>query len=249
MKVSIITVCFNAEKTIEQTINSVLNQTYQNIEYIIIDGNSKDKTLEIVGKYDQISKVISEPDNGIYDGMNKGVKHATGDVVGIINADDFYTNNNVIEQVVKTFQQSPTAQALYADLQYVDSDDLSRVTRTWISGEYKRLKFLNGWMPPHPTFFLKRDNYNKYGLFTQNFASAADYELMLRMLFKHNLQCLYLNEIIIKMRVGGVSNSSIKNRIQANLDDRKAWEINGLKPRWYTLYLKPISKLAQFIKR
>ena len=249
MKVSIITVCYNAEKTIADAIHSVLSQDYPHIEYIVVDGNSKDGTVEIVQSFGgRISKFISEPDRGIYDAMNKGISMASGDVVGILNSDDLYENPWVISHVVDLFKTS-LSDAVYGDLNYVDDEDIKQVKRRWKSGDYERGNFLEGWMPPHPTFFVKREMYSRFGGFNTTLQFAADYELMLRFLYKEEISCAYLPMNLIKMRMGGASNSSIKNRIQANKEDRKAWKLNGLSPRWYTLYKKPISKMGQFFKK
>ncbi|MBP7808336.1 MAG: glycosyltransferase [Bacteroidia bacterium] len=246
MKISIITVTYNSASTIEQTIQSVLNQSYTNIEYIIIDGVSTDGTLDILNRYkSQLHKIVSEKDKGIYDALNKGIDLATGDVIGILHSDDFYMNSNVIENVANSFNQNQ-CDALYANLYYVDKDDTNRIKRKWDSGNYSEGAFLNGWMPPHPTFFVKKEIYNKYGKFDLQFTSAADYELMLRFIHKNKIKLAYLNEFIVKMRVGGKSNVTVKNRVTANFEDRKAWEVNGLKPRFYTLYLKPFRKIFQF---
>ena len=246
MKISIITVSYNSAKTIRDTIKSVVNQSYNNIEYIVIDGGSSDETLSIVEEYKaKIHHVISEKDEGIYDAMNKGVAKATGDVIGILNSDDFYTDNNVIVDVVKLLEKSE-ADACYADLMYVDQEDTSKVVRKWISGSYKKNKFRRGWMPPHPTFFLKKSCYEKFGAFNLNLKSSADYECMLRMMYKFDSSVAYLNRVIIKMREGGQSNVSILNRLKANNEDRRAWGMNELKPAWYTLYMKPLSKVKQF---
>lgn len=247
MKISIVTVAYNASKTIEQTIQSVLGQTYSNIEYIVIDGGSSDGTQEIIEKYsDKIAYYSSEKDGGIYFGMNKGVEKCSGEYIGLLNADDVYYDSEVIESVVKKLLESKT-DALYGDLLYVDATDLSKVVRRWISGKYDRRNFLKGWMPPHPTFFIKKSAYEKFGTFNTQFKFAADYELMLRMLFKHKLSAVYLNQTLIKMRVGGVSNSSVKNRLKANQEDREAWRINGIQPNWYTVFMKPLSKIRQYI--
>ncbi len=247
MKISIITVCYNSEKTIEDTIQSVLNQTYKNVEYIIIDGASKDATLNIIEKYsNQITKIISEPDKGIYDAMNKGVKLASGDVVGILNSDDIYASNNVLSLVATHIKD---VDAVYGNLDYVSENDLTKVVRRWISKPYNEGMFLKGWMPPHPTFFIKKECYEKFGPFTLKLKSAADYEFMLRVIHKHKISINFIDEILVKMRLGGESNSSLKNRIRANKEDRLAWKMNGLKPNLFTLIQKPLSKLSQFIKK
>jgi glycosyltransferase involved in cell wall biosynthesis len=247
MKISIITVTYNSASTIEQTIQSVLNQSYTNIEYIIIDGVSTDGTLDILNRYkSQVHQIVSEKDNGIYDALNKGIDLATGDIIGILHSDDFYISSNVIENVANSFNQNQ-CDALYANLYYVDKDDTNKIKRKWHSGIYSEGAFLNGWMPPHPTFFVKKEVYNKLGKFNLQFATAADYELMLRFIHKNKIKLAYLNEFIVKMRIGGKSNDTVKSRVTANLDDRKAWEVNGLKPRFYTLYLKPLRKIFQFL--
>jgi glycosyltransferase len=249
LKVSIITITYNSEATLIDTIDSVLNQTYKNIEYIIVDGNSTDSTISIVHSYkDKISKFVSEKDNGLYDALNKGISLATGDVIGLLHSDDFYTNHHVIENIVSTFKLNQ-ADAVYADLFYVDKDDTNKIHRKWKSGKYKHGMFMNGWMPPHPTFFVKKSVYEKFGSFNLDLVSAADYELMLRFIHKHQIKLAYLPEFIIKMRVGGKSNVSFQNRLRANKEDRKAWKINALNPYFYTMYLKPLRKIIQLFKK
>ena len=249
MKVSIITITYNSESTIKDTIESVINQTYKNIEYVVIDGNSTDNTTSIIKSYgDKISTFISEKDNGLYDALNKGISLATGDVIGILHSDDFYTNNHVINQIVSTFNNSG-AEGVYADLYYVNKNNTNHIHRKWKAGNYKEGIFLNGWMPPHPTFFAKRIIYEKFGSFYLTLTSAADYELMLRFIHKQKIKLAYLPEFIIKMRVGGKSNASLKNRIRANKEDRLAWKLNNVKPYFYTLYLKPLRKIIQLFKK
>lgn len=249
MKVSIITVCYNSEATIEDTVKSVLSQNHHETEYIIVDGKSTDDTLNIINKYrDQVDHFISEKDNGIYDAMNKGLALATGDVIGILNSDDLYSDQDVITNIVNTFKASG-ADAVYADLVYVDKKNTSEIKRYWKAGSYSSGLFKHGWMPPHPTFFVKKDIYDKFGKFNLQLKSAADYEIMLRFIHKHKIKVAYFPEVIIKMRAGGVSNVSIKNRLKANREDRLAWRINGLKPGLFTLYLKPLLKLGQFFRK
>lgn len=246
MKVSIITVTYNSAKTLTDTINSVLNQDSCDIEYIIIDGKSNDNTLHIVQSYgSKISKYISEPDKGMYDAMNKGIKLATGDIVGILNSDDIYNHNNTVHKVVETFEETG-CDAVYGDLVYVHQNNLNKVIRKWTSKPYNRSQFKYGWMPPHPTFFVKKEIYEKYGVFNTALKSAADYEIMLRFLYKHRITPQYIPEILVRMRAGGVSNANMSNRIRANKEDRMAWKINELDHHFFTIWLKPIRKIFQF---
>jgi len=247
LKVSILTVVYNGAATIRHSIDSVLGQDYPDIEYIIVDGNSKDGTQDIVRSYgNKIARFLSEPDAGIYDAMNKGIQLATGDVIGILNADDFYAYPSVVSEVAEVLASS-NADASYGDLEYIDANDATVVRRKWVSGAYKVGAFLNGWMPPHPTFFVRKEVYNTHGHFRLDLGSAADYELMLRFVHRENIKLAYLPKVLVKMRAGGVSNSTLKNRIAANQNDRLAWKINNLKPRFYTLWLKPLRKIIQFI--
>lgn len=247
LKVSIITVTFNSSKTILDTVKSVLSQTYPNIEYIIVDGDSTDDTLQKIQPYaDQIAKIVSEEDKGMYDGLNKGIQLATGDIVGILNSDDFYADKEVIAEVVQKMK-SECSEALYGDLDYVDSIKTDKIIRHWKSGNYQEGDFLKGWMPPHPTFFVMKSIYQQYGKFSLALYSAADYELMLRFIHKHRIKLSYLERVIVKMRVGGMSNISFKNRIKANMEDRKAWKMNNMTPRFYTLWLKPLRKIVQYV--
>ena len=248
MKVSIITIAYNSAETIADTIDSVAQQDYANIEYIVVDGASTDDTLDIVNaRRNSVSTLISEKDNGIYDAMNKGVKAATGDIIGILNSDDHYADAHVITDVVKCFQENEY-DGIYADLEYIDRAHPDRVKRTWRAGPYRKNLFKRGWMPPHPTFFVRRVCYEKFGLYSTDLRSAADYELMLRFIHKHQIRVGYLPRIITRMRMGGQSNVSIKNRIKANMEDRAAWKMNDLQPGLFTLTWKPLSKIFQFLK-
>lgn len=249
MKVSIITACYNNADTIEDTLLSVVGQDYQDIEYIIVDGSSTDATLSIVERFrDKIAYVETGRDGGIYFALNKGLSFATGDLIAFLHADDVYAHPQVISRVVKQLQQT-NADSLYGDLNYVNRHDLKQVVRRWESGDYFRENFKKGWMPPHPAFFLKRQCYTQFGGFNTSLRSAADYELMLRMLYRYRVSTIYLSEVLVLMRTGGTSNASLRNRIRANREDRRAWKINGLKPGMFTLIRKPLSKLKQFLIR
>lgn len=248
-KISVVTVCYNSERTIEDTIRSVVTQDYPNVEYIIVDGLSRDNTLVIVDRYrNNIAKVVSEKDHGIYDAINKGAKLAEGEVVAILNSDDVYADEKVLSRVMKVFRETG-AGAVYGDLEYVSRDDLSKVSRYWHSGAYRPGNFVRGWMPPHPAFFLRKSCYEKFGYFHTDFRTSADYELMLRMIHVHGVEPAYLPEVLVKMREGGQSNVSLKNRIEANREDRRAWLMNGIRPGALTLIRKPLSKLTQFFRR
>lgn len=249
MKISIITACYNSAATIEGTIKSVLSQDHFDLEYIIIDGGSTDPTMEIVNFYkDRISKIVSEKDKGIYDALNKGIALASGDIIGMLHADDLYADDKVLGKMAALFKEKK-CDAAYADLQYVDKSNVNKVVRYWRSGEYKAGLFRKGWMPPHPTFFIRRQCYEMFGNFNLQLHSAADYELMLRMLEKNKISVGYLPEITVKMRVGGKSNVTLMNRIKANREDKRAWELNGLKPGPFTFLFKPLSKIGQYFKK
>ncbi|TAN12877.1 MAG: glycosyltransferase [Chitinophagaceae bacterium] len=248
MKVSIITISYNSCNTIRDTIESVIAQDYSDIEYIIIDGNSNDGTKDIINSYkDKISIFLSEKDNGIYDAMNKGISLASGDLIGIINSDDCYANNQVISNVVGQILET-NCDALYGDLIYLNNKT-GKPIRKWSSGKYKKDLFKYGWMPPHPTFFVKREIYKRYGSYNTLLKNSADYELMLRFIHRYEVTVTYLPEILVKMKTGGVSNSSFKNRWNANKEDILAWKLNNLCPLYITRWLKPCRKLLQFVKR
>jgi glycosyltransferase involved in cell wall biosynthesis len=247
LKVSIITVVRNGEDTIKCAIESVVNQTHPNIEYIIIDGVSSDSTLEIIKPYkDKIACIISEPDNGIYDAMNKGIELASGDIIGILNSDDFYIDGLVIDKVVKEFERN--IDCLYADLVYVRSENLNKVVRYYDSSQFTPSKFAYGWMPAHPTFFVKKDIYNKYGVFRTDLKIAADFDLMLRFLYTHNLTYFYIQEPIIKMRMGGVSTSFSSVWIN-NIETLGACKSNGVKTNIFKILSKYPAKILGLLKK
>ena len=248
MKISIITVVYNNEKTIKDAIQSVLGQTYKNIEYVIIDGNSKDNTVNLIKEFkDQLGYFVSEKDNGLYDAMNKGIQACTGDVIGILNSDDLYQDLDVLTTVMEQFNNDPELDILYGDLVYVKSDDTNKVVRNWKSKGYYNHFFENANVPPHPSLFVRRKVYNAVGLFDLQFKLAADYELMLRMFKKHNFKSKYINRLIIKMRLGGATNQSYTNIVNQNKEILKAWKVNGLQAPFYLMPLRIIKRLSQFI--
>jgi glycosyltransferase len=245
MKVSIITVSLNAAKSIADTLNSVASQSYSNIEHIVIDGGSTDGTQDIVNQFPHVAKFIAEKDEGLYFAMNKGLALATGDIIAMLNADDFYTHTGIISKVVNSFINQQV-DALYGDLVYVNAD-FSKIIRNWKAGSFSLAKFYQGWMVPHPTFFVKREFYERLGYFDTSLKYAADYELMLRFMFKQKIKTFYIPETLVVMKSGGKSNASFKNRWAINREDRKAWSINHLQPHLFTLILKPLRKLTQYI--
>ncbi|MCF6366645.1 MAG: glycosyltransferase [Bacteroidales bacterium] len=248
MKISIITATYNSQDTILDTILSAASQTYSDIEHIIIDGKSTDNTLSIINdNSEKISKIISESDEGIYDALNKGIKNATGDVICFLHADDIYTDHTIIEKAAKLFSEKQT-DSIYGDLQYVAKGDTSKIIRYWKSGEFSFSKLKKAWMPPHPTFFVKKEVYDKFGLFDTSFRIAADYDIILRFLGKHKISTAYLPEVLIKMRVGGESNKSIKHIFKKMKEDVKALKKNKL-GNWHTVLLKNIIKIPQLFKK
>lgn len=247
MKISIITATYNSASTIRDCIESVLSQNYHDVEYIIVDGASQDNTLPILKEYgERITKIISEPDEGMYHAINKGIDIATGDIIGIMNSDDFYIDGNVIREVAALFEKEGSVECTYADLNYVDAQNTSKIIRKWKAGQYSHRSFMYGWMPPHPTFFVRKEVYEKYGLYNPELGTSADYELILRLLERHKCKAAYLPRTIIHMRMGGASNQDILARWKAFKNDRRAWKVNQLSPAFYTILLKPLRKLGQF---
>lgn len=247
--VSIVTTVLNSKDTIESTLRSVLEQTYRNIEYIITDGGSTDGTMDIINRYrDRIAQFVSEPDKGVQDGMNKGIRLANGEIIGILNADDFYASNDAIETVANAMREKDV-DVCWGDLLCVDRKNPDRIVRYWKSSEYEEGKFRNGWMPPHPTFFVRKQIYEKYGTFNLDFKFAADYELMLRFLEKYKVSSCYIPKIMVRYRLGGGSSKSIGNMVKANIECYRSWSANGLKINPIRIFLKPVSKIPQFFRR
>ncbi|MEI6267760.1 MAG: glycosyltransferase family 2 protein [Methylococcaceae bacterium] len=246
MKISIITSVYNNQETIAEAMDSALSQTYADIEYIIIDGGSTDNTVNIIKSYqNRLAVFISEPDNGIYDGLNKGINLATGDVIGFLHSDDLYENNTVIEKVAKAFIENEI-DSVYGNLTYVNKSDPTKVIRYWKSGDFTLKKLSCGWMPPHPTFFVKRAIYQQHGQFDTRFKIAADYDLMLRFLGKYKISTYYIPSVLIKMRAGGESNKSLKNAIRKSKEDLQAMKNNNM-GGMVSLIIKNLSKLQQFV--
>jgi glycosyltransferase involved in cell wall biosynthesis len=248
IKITLLTVCYNSQLTIADTIASVAKQNYKNLEYIIVDGASKDGTIDIVKRFPVVSKVVSEPDNGIYDAMNKGLSLATGEVVGLINADDFYADETVLSQVAATFKD-PSVDACYADLLYVDPLTTNKVIRYWKSCDYRHGLFENGWMPAHPTFFVRRNVYEKYGNFDLSFLRQADFDLTMRFLAVHKIKSVYIPKVWIKMRVGGLSNNSISGILKGNLEAYRACRKNGLNVGYFFIARKILSRIPQYFSK
>ncbi|WP_310438745.1 glycosyltransferase family 2 protein [Sulfuricurvum sp.] len=249
MKISIITVVYNNKSTIKDAIESVLSQTYQNIEYIIVDGASTDGTVEIIQNYgDKITTFISEKDKGIYDAMNKGLKLATGDIVGILNSDDFYIDNHVISKVIQIFQDNPV-DSMFADLVYVHPNNLEKIVRYYDSSHFSPKKFAYGWMPAHPTFFIKREIYKKYGYFKTDYKIAADYELLARFLGKLKISYFYYKSPIVKMRTGGISTNNFKSNYILNKEILRACKENNIYTNWIMILSKYPKKILGLLKK
>jgi len=248
MKISIITVCFNSAETIEGTIRSVLGQDYKDIEYVVVDGDSTDGTIEVVNNYkDEISKFTSEPDEGIYEAMNKGIKLSSGDIIAFLNSDDMYTDRTIVGQMTE-FMQSNGLDAAYGDLIYVDRKNSNRVRRFWKAGQYRRNALCYGWVLPHPTFFCRKEIFERHGYFNDKLQIAADFELMLRFIEKHQIKVGYLPKVIVKMRTGGKANI-LRGMIQGNKEIIKSFRLNDLHLSPWFFVCKPITKISQLFRR
>lgn len=252
MKISIVTATYNSGRTIRDTIESVLHQTYKDYEYIIVDGCSKDGTLDVVKQYmpqfEGRMRYVSEPDKGIYDAMNKGFKMAKGDILMLINSDDLFARNDVLELVVKAFDEHPEVDGVYADLYYVSQNNINNIVRVWKTGAQKPMR--RGWLPAHPTFYVKRECYEKYGYFNLNYPLAADFELMLRFVEKHHIMLYYLQEHLVRMRLGGATSKNLKNIYKQDVETIKAFKENGLLGGNITyLIWRYIPKVKQFFRK
>ena len=251
MKVSIITVTFNSVSVINDCLESISSQEYNNIQHIVIDGASTDGTLSILkSKHSQINTLISKPDNGIYDAMNKGIRIATGDIIGFLNSDDFYANNKVISKVVSEFERDSLLDACYSDLIYTKKNDTSQNVRYWKSNKFTVGLFSKGWCPPHPTFFVRRSVYERLGIFDLNYQIASDVDLMMRFLEIHKIKSKYIPEVWVKMRMGGTTNKNLKNIWLQNKEIIHSFNKNNLSVNLLKfLVFKIISRALQFLKR
>lgn len=247
MKVSIITATYNSEKTLLDTLLSVESQTYPDIEYIIVDSVSTDGTLDLVRKNSsRVTKIVSEKDKGIYDALNKGVEMATGDIVGFIHSDDILARSDIIEKIVDEFKCSG-ADFVYGDLVFTDRNITSRVKRYWRSGEFRKTKISFGWAPPHPSVYMKKQVYQNDGLFDLNFKIAADYDQMIRILKRDDIKVSYLNQVIVKMRLGGES-TKIENTVSSTREIISVMKKHKINWRFAILYRKLVKSLQLFLK-
>jgi len=243
MKVSIITIAYNAENTIFNSLNSVFNQSHKNIEHIIIDGGSRDNTLKICKNFPFISNIVSEPDNGVYDAFNKGLKLATGDIIGFLNSDDVFFNENSVQEIVNAFSNNET-DIVYGNLDYVNAE--GKVIRNWISKSYEIGLIKKAWMPAHPTFYCKKEVYDRLGGYNDSFKIGGDFELCLRYLEVNKVPSFYLNKKLVKMLVGGISNSGLKSKWTIYKEELRAFKINKVYVNPIIFFLYKLKKLKQF---
>ena len=250
MKISVVSAVYNRQATIEDAIKSVTAQSSrEHLEYITVDGLSNDGTADLIkDNAANIDISIREKDSGIYDALNKGIAAATGDIVGFLHADDLFADYQAVERIITKFEKGDF-DAVYGDLTYVDFDDPSKIIRYWRSHDFNRRRFRFGWMPPHPTVYIRKEIYNQFGNYRTDLGSAADYECMIRLMYRHKIRVGYIPNVQVKMRVGGESNASIKNRLTANQSDKRAWLENDIEPPFGLRITKPLSKLSQYWAR
>jgi glycosyltransferase involved in cell wall biosynthesis len=248
LHISVITAVFNRAATLGESLRSVHSQRWPEIEHIVIDGGSTDGSLAILDQHkSRIAKIVSEPDGGLYDALNKGIRQASGDVIGFMHADDEFATPHALARVAQAFED-PDIGAVYGDLVYVKKNDVSRVVRYWRAGQYQRTQLTQGWMPPHPTFYVRREVYSRFGGFDTRYRIAADYENMLRILWRGRIKAAYIPEVLVRMRVGGISNMSIFNMLHKSREDYAAMRENGI-GGLQALLLKNVTKLPQFVTR
>lgn len=247
MKVSIITTTFNSAATVATTLSSVAAQSWPEIEHIIIDGASKDNTLDIVRSFPHVATVVSEPDNGLYDAINKGIRISTGDVVGILNSDDFFPEDNVVATIAAAFLD-PGVEAVFGDIAFIRPGNLKKIIRLYSAKKFAPSKFVYGYMPPHPSFYARRGLFEKYGLYKPDYHIAADYELLMRFIYKHKIAYRYINQTLVYMRTGGISNRNWKSRYTLNREIIRACRENGVNTNMAILSAKYVNKIFEYIK-
>ena len=253
MKISIITTSYNSERTLRDTMDSVLRQGYTDYEYIVVDGASKDSTVDIIREYEPRfegrMRWVSEPDRGIYDAMNKGIAMATGDVVGLLNSDDFYTSDDILATVAHEFLKSKTLDAIYGDVHYVDEHDVTKVVRYYSSRQFTRKRMLMGYMPAHPSFYVRRECYKKYGAFDTSYRVAADFENLFRLIYVNNIRTRYIAKDFVAMRMGGASSSGLQSYRCIIADHFRAYRKHGAKPNRFLYFFRYVKKLSEFGKK
>jgi len=250
LKVSVITATYNSASVVEDCLASVAEQIYENIEHVLIDGSSADSTLEVLQNHrPALAKIVSEPDDGIYDALNKGIKHATGEVIGFLHSDDVFSSNDVLKKVVSIFEADVSVSAVYGDLEYVHRSIPDVVVRTWRSSSFSPYLLKKGWMPPHPTLYVRREWYDRIGGFDKRYRIAADYFSILQLFSQSNFKAVYLPEMMIKMRLGGASNRSLSAILRKSTEDWDALRRSGfgMFSAARALVLKNLSKVKQFL--
>ena len=247
IKFSIITVCYNSERTIERTIKSVLSQNYANIEYIIVDGGSRDRTVQIIEKFrSDVHQFVSEKDEGIYDAINKGISMSKGDIVGILNSDDIFSNKNIISDIANIFVEKPLLDSIIGNVAFINNNN--KVVRVYNSKNWTPEKFIYGFMPPHPSFYCKRELFDKFGGYKKDYKIASDYELLIRFLKIHRISYHQLNNILVYMNLGGVSTNGFRSTLLLNREVKRACRENGINTNYLKLYSKYFFKILEFIR-
>jgi len=247
MKVSIVTTTYNSAATVKDTLDSVKMQDYPNIEHILVDGRSNDSTIDIIASYPHVAQYVSEEDQGLYDAINKGIRMSTGDIVGILNSDDFFPDPTVISSIVKAFEEKKV-DAVYGDIAFVRPENLRKIVRYYSSKKFHPRKFAKGYMPAHPSFYAKRSCFEELGFYQLDYKIAADFELLMRFFMNKNIKTSYLNKVIVYMRTGGVSNKNFFSRYILNKEIIKACRENGVKTNMLVLSFKYLSKVFEYIK-
>ena len=242
MKISLISISYNSENSISDTFNSVKTQSFDNYEYLLIDGGSIDGTLNVAKEQDHISKIVSEPDKGIYDALNKGIKNSNGEIIGFLNSDDTFYDENSLQHIVDAFDDN--TDCVFGDLIYTDKNE--RVKRVWKGSEFKKRAFKKGWMPAHPTFYCRRSVYKKLGLYDDSFNIAGDFELMLRFLEKHNIKSKYIPKTLVNMKVGGASNNGLKSKLEILKEEFRAFDQNEIDVNKLCYALHKAQKIKEF---